>query len=249
MASAAAAPSAARCRSQRRSAPRCRGSAASSVRMVSASPGSPAAPTGRVRRRGPAATRSRWSSSAGPSSCHPRHHSGCRGPLLRLAAVTADRLTPPPAVGYRVRPGGCPGPADLPDLVLGGILGVVPGLLPDHAGVQHPPRKRGGRGRRSCGSPADQTDLQGAGVTGGCQSPPAAAAQMPARGVPTTRPRNVSTSHRREHAASTTSLATTASGLTRPATSAGRDRRHARSVGREPRDGRPGHRQPERWSG
>jgi hypothetical protein len=31
----------------------------------------------------------------------------------------------------------------------------------------------------------------GAGVTGGCQLPPAAAAQMPARGVPTTRPRSV----------------------------------------------------------
>ena len=58
---------------------------------------------------------------------------------------------------------------------------------------------------------------RGAGVTGGCQSPPAAAAQLPARGVPTTRPRNVSTSHRRDHAASTTSLGTPASGLTRPA--------------------------------
>jgi len=40
------------------------------------------------------------------------------------------------------------------------ILGVVPGLLPDHAGVQHPPRTRGGRGHRSCAPPADQTDLQ-----------------------------------------------------------------------------------------
>ncbi len=46
-------------------------------------------------------------------------------------------------LGIGVRPGGCPGPADLPDLVLGGILGVVPGLLPDHAGVQHPPRRWG----------------------------------------------------------------------------------------------------------
>jgi hypothetical protein len=53
-------------------------------------------------------------------------------------------------LGIGVRPGVCPGPADLPDLVLGRILGVVPGLLPDHAGVQHPPRRRGGRGHRSC---------------------------------------------------------------------------------------------------
>jgi hypothetical protein len=161
MASPSCRASAARCRWQRRSAPRCRGSAASLVRMVSTSPGSPAASTGRSRRRGPAATRSKWLSSAGPSSCHPRHHSGCSGPLLRQAAVAADRLTPPPAIGIGVRPDGCPGPADLPDLVLGGILGVVPELLPDHAGVQHPPRTRGGCGHRSCAPPADQTDLQG----------------------------------------------------------------------------------------
>jgi hypothetical protein len=53
------------------------------------------------RRPGSAATRSKWSSSARPSSCHPRYRSGCSGPLLRLAAVAADRLAPPPAVGCR----------------------------------------------------------------------------------------------------------------------------------------------------
>jgi hypothetical protein len=84
--------------------------------------------------------------------------------------------------------GGCPGPADLPDLVLGGSLGVVRGLVPGHAGVQHPPRTRGGCGHRSCAPPLTRPTCRGAGVTGGCQSPPAAAAQMPARGVPTTRP-------------------------------------------------------------
>src|SRR3712207_8383911 len=39
---------------------------------------------------------------------------------------------------YRGPTGCMPWPADLPDLVLGWILGVVPRLLPDHAGVQHP---------------------------------------------------------------------------------------------------------------
>jgi hypothetical protein len=147
-------------------------------------------------------------------------------------------------LGIGVRLGRCPGPADLPDLVRGRVLGVVPGLLPDHAGVQHPPRRRGGRGHRSCAPPLTRPTCRGADITGGCQSPPAASAQMPARGVPTTRPRNVSTSQRRNHVASTTSLGTTASGLTRPAAPAGRDRRHARSVGEGARDGHPGHRQP-----
>jgi hypothetical protein len=101
-------------------------------------------------------------------------------------------------LGIGVRPGGCPGPADLPDLVLGGILGVVPGLLPDHAGVQHPPRTRGGCGHRSCAPALTRPTCRGAGVTGGCQSPLAAAAQMPARGVrprhhATSRPRTVGT--------------------------------------------------------
>jgi hypothetical protein len=45
-----------------------------------------------------------------------------------------------------------PGPADLPDLVLGGLPGVVPWLLPDHAGLWHPPRRKGSRSRLILGS-------------------------------------------------------------------------------------------------
>jgi hypothetical protein len=97
-------------------------------------------------------------------------------------------------LGIGVRPGRCPGPADRPDLVLGGMLGVVPGLLPDHAGVQHPPRRRGGRGHRSCTPALTRPTCSGAGVTGGFQSPPAASAQLPARGVPTTRRLDLATS-------------------------------------------------------
>jgi uncharacterized membrane protein HdeD (DUF308 family) len=47
---------------------------------------------------------------------------------------------------------GCtPGPADLSDLVLGGLLRVVPGLLPDLHGLHGPSRRNRGRGRRRCG--------------------------------------------------------------------------------------------------
>ena len=173
------------------------------------------------RRPGSAATRSKWSSSAGPSSCHPRYHSGCSGPLLRLAAVAGDRLAPPPAVGCRGSTGVCPGPADRPDLVLGGILGVVPGLLPDHAGVsasatqERRPRPSILRAR------ADQTDLQGAQASaGGVQSPPAASAQMPARGVPTMRRPDLAASGPRGVA---TSLRSRRDQASRPL--AGRDRR------------------------
>jgi hypothetical protein len=49
-------------------------------------------------------------------------------------------------LGVGLGSGVCPGPADLPDLVLGGVLGVVPGLLPDLPGLHHPPRRNGSRG-------------------------------------------------------------------------------------------------------
>jgi hypothetical protein len=97
-------------------------------------------------------------------------------------------------LGIGVRPGIRPRPADLPDLVLGRILGVVPGLLPDHAGLQHRPRRRGGRGRRSCTPALTRPICRGAGVAGRFQSPPAASAQLPARGVPTTRRLDLATS-------------------------------------------------------
>ena len=70
-------------------------------------------------------------------------------------------------LGMGVRPGVCPGPADRPDLVLGGMLGVVPGLLLDHPAVQHSPGRRGGRGHRSWEPAVTRPTCRGAGVTGG----------------------------------------------------------------------------------
>ena len=98
-------------------------------------------------------------------------------------------------LGIGVRPGRCPRPADRPDLVLGRMLGVVPGLLPDHAGVQHPPRTRGGRGHRFCAPELTRSTCRGADVTGGFQSPPSASAQLPARA---SRPRDHATSRPRK---------------------------------------------------
>jgi uncharacterized membrane protein HdeD (DUF308 family) len=53
------------------------------------------------------------------------------------------------------------GPADLSDLVLGGVLGVVPGLLPDLFGLHRPPRRT--RGRRPLSlQPGPQQRVTGA---------------------------------------------------------------------------------------
>jgi hypothetical protein len=239
MASPAAAPSAARCRSQRRSAPPCRGSACSSVRMVSASPGTPAASTGRARVED--------QQQRGRSGRRQQDPPRVIRDSIRVAAVRCcgwERSLPigilhRQLLGVGVRPGRCPGPAVLSDLVLGGMLGVVPGLVPDHAGVQHPPR-RGGRGHRSWEPALTRPTGRGAVVTG--MSITTSSFSADARSWrPTTRPRNVSTSQRRDHAAS---QRPGASGLTRPAAPAGRDRRYVRSVGGGARDGHPRHRQP-----
>ena len=149
-------------------------------------------------------------------------------------------------LGIGVRPGCVPGPADLPDLVLGGVLGVVPALVPDHAGVQHSPHRTGGRGQLFRAAGLTRATCRGAGVPGGSSITTRSFSADARSRVPTTRPCNVWTSQRRDHAASQTPGA---GGLTRPAVPVGRDRRYAWSVGEGARDGRPGHRQPERRSG
>jgi uncharacterized membrane protein HdeD (DUF308 family) len=70
-----------------------------------------------------------------------------RGDLAGLVGV----------LGVGLGSGVCPGSADLPDLVLGGLDGPVPRLHPDHAGLRGPPCRRGGRSRRCCRSALTST--------------------------------------------------------------------------------------------
>ena len=72
-------------------------------------------------------------------------------PLLVGQPGHRDPAGPVGVLGVGVRPGVCAGPADRPDPVLGGLLRVVPGLLPDLHGVHGPSRRNRGRGRRRCG--------------------------------------------------------------------------------------------------
>jgi hypothetical protein len=75
-----------------------------------------------------------------------RHHPGrslaCGEPLLVGSAGHGDPADSAGVLGVGVRPRVRPGPADLPDPVLGRLPGSLQGLLPDHAGLHRPPRRR-----------------------------------------------------------------------------------------------------------
>jgi hypothetical protein len=81
-----------------------------------------------------------------------------------------------------------------------GFLALFRGFLPDHAAVQHSPGRRGGRGHRSCAPALTRPTCRGAGVTGGSSittSSFSADARSQRPDHTTSRPRTVSTSHRR----------------------------------------------------